>query len=157
MDRRPPGPAPGRRCGPRGRARPSPPTLRSRRAPRARADRPARRTAQGRSRASLRVLVLAPGARLLGLRLRRSLEQERVVRRDERIWCLHRVGVEPASVVARERDEARGLSQAVLELGSDLPPPVLEPLGRVREYLLDLGYPLRLLGREGEPEVEGEV
>src|SRR2546421_7885256 len=34
---------------------------------------------------SARILVLAPGAGLLGPRLRRSREQERVVRRNERI------------------------------------------------------------------------
>src|SRR5438034_9958061 len=57
--------------------------------------------------ASVRVLVLAPGAGLLGLGVRRSLEQERVVRRDERIRCHHRVRVGDASVLAREGDEAR--------------------------------------------------
>ena len=62
-----------------------------------------------------------------------------------------------ASVLACERDEARVLAQAVLELGSDLPPPVLEPLGGVVDHLRDLGDLLRLLGREGEPEVERKL
>src|SRR5215213_3830174 len=116
-------------------------------------------TAAGRSALprSVRVLVLAPGAGLLGLRLRRSLEQERVVRRNERIGCRHRVGVVDTPVFAREGDEARVLAQAVLELGSDLPPPVLEPRGRVDDQLPDLGALLRLVGREGKPEVEGKL
>src|SRR4051794_21549753 len=78
-----------------------------------------------------RVFVLPPRAGLVGLRLGRAGEQERVVRRDERIGRGHRVGVVDASVLAREGDEAGGLAQAVLELRSDLPAPVLEPPGRV--------------------------
>jgi hypothetical protein len=42
------------------------------------------------------------------------------------------------SVVAGEGDEARVLTQAVLELGSDLAAPVLEPLWRVVDYLVAL-------------------
>src|SRR4051794_7095819 len=95
---------------------------------------------------SVRVLVLAPGARLLGLGLRRSLEQERRVGGDERIRGRHGVGVVHASVVTREGDEARALTQPVLELGSALPPPVLEPLRRVVDDALDLRDLLRLLG-----------
>src|SRR3989440_10501830 len=106
---------------------------------------------------SARILVLAPGAGLLGPRLRRSREQERIVRRNERIGRPHRVGVVHASVLAREGDEARALAQAVLELSSDLPPPVLEPLGWVIDHPLDLGDLLRLLGGEGEPEVERKL
>src|SRR5438105_11254173 len=89
---------------------------------------------------SVRILVLPPGAGLLGSSLRRSREQERVVRRNERIGCSHRVGVVDPPVLTCEGDEARALAQAVLELGSDLPPPVLEPLGGVIEHLLDLGH-----------------
>ena len=57
------------------------------------------------------------------------------LRRDEEYGATngsgadHRVGVVDASVLAGEGDEARALAQAVLELGSDLPPPVLEPSG----------------------------
>ena|SRR5688572_20855281 len=105
-------------------------------------------------RRSVGVFVLAPGAGLLGPGLRRSLEQERVVRRDERIWCRHGVGVVDGPVVACEGDEARRLAQAILELGSDLAPPILQPLGWVGDDLLYLGYLPRLVGREREAEVE---
>src|SRR5438876_1448915 len=70
--------------------------------------------------ASVRVLVLPPGARLGGLGFRRSLEQEAVVRRDERVGRHHRVGVVDGPVLAREGDPARALAQPVLELGPDL-------------------------------------
>src|ERR671921_216461 len=104
-----------------------------------------------------RVLVLAPGARLVEPALRGAVEQERVVRRDERIGRRHGVRVVDRPVFAREGDEARVLAQAILELGSDLPAPVLEPPGWAREHLLELGDLFCLLGRQGEPEIEGEV
>src|SRR5205085_1211478 len=108
-------------------------------------------------RRSVRVFVLAPGAGLLGPGLRRSIEEERVVWRNERVWRHDRVRVVHASVIAREGDPARALAQAVLELGSNLAPPPLEPLRRVLDHRLDLGDLFRLLGREGESEVEGEL
>src|SRR5256886_10748617 len=49
------------------------------------------------------------------------------------------------------------LPQTVLELGSDLLPPLLEPVGRAVDHLVDLGDLLGLLGRHGESEVEGEL
>jgi len=70
--------------------------------------------------ASVRVLVLPPRAGLGGLRFRRSLEQEAVVGRDERVGRHHRVGVVNGPVLAREGDPARALAQPVLELGPDL-------------------------------------
>src|SRR6266566_2584688 len=70
--------------------------------------------------ASVRVLVLPPSAGLGGLDFRRSLEQETVVGRDERVWRHHRVGVVDGPVLAREGDPARALAQPVLELGPDL-------------------------------------
>jgi hypothetical protein len=66
------------------------------------------------NRGSVRVLVLAPGARLLGLCLRRAVEQEAVVRGDERVRRHHGVGVVDGPVLARERDPARAFTQAVL-------------------------------------------
>src|SRR2546423_13606457 len=90
---------------------------------------------------SVRVLVLAPGARLLGLCLRRAVEQEAVVRGDERVRGHHGVGVVHGPVLARERDPARAFAQAFLELGPDLPRPLLEPVGRAVDlplYLWDL-------------------
>src|SRR5215218_4784304 len=69
------------------------------------------------SAGSVRVLVLPPGARLGWLGLRRPLEQEAEVRRDERIGCRHRVGVVDGPVLAREGDPARSLAQPVLGLG----------------------------------------
>src|SRR5439155_4186306 len=69
---------------------------------------------------SVRVLVLPPSTGLGGLGLRRSLEQETVVRRDERVGRHHRVGVVDGPVLAREGDPARTLAQPVLELGPDL-------------------------------------
>ena len=80
-----------------------------------------------------------------------------MVRRDERVRGHHGVGVVDGAVLAREGDEARALAQAVLELGPDLPPPVLEPLGGIVDHPLDLGDLLRLLGREREAEVEREL
>ncbi len=43
-----------------------------------------------------------------------------MVGRDEQVGRRDRVSVVHASILARERDEARGLAKAVLELGSDL-------------------------------------
>src|SRR5215211_9276657 len=54
-------------------------------------DPPGRRTAP--TRVSVGVFVLPPGARLGGWGFRCSLEQEVVIRRDERIRCGHSVGV----------------------------------------------------------------
>src|SRR5215210_2133129 len=59
------------------------------------------------------VLVFAPGPRLLWRRLRRAVQQEVVVRGDERIGCRDRVRVVGAPVLADEGDEARVLAQAV--------------------------------------------
>src|SRR6266511_4082403 len=73
--------------------------------------------------ASVRVLVLPPSAGLGGLGFRRSLEQEAVVRRDERVGLHHRVGVVDGPILARERNPARALTQPVLELGPDLARP----------------------------------
>src|SRR5262249_47044574 len=87
---------------------------------------PPRRCASAEPR-SARVFVFAPGARLLGLRLRGPLQQEGVVGRNERIGRGHRVRVVHAAVIAREGDETRVLAQAGLELGPYLPPPLLEP------------------------------
>jgi carboxymethylenebutenolidase len=75
----------------------------------------------------------------------------------ERIGCRHRVGVVDAPF-SRAKAMKLGFSRRpVLELGSDLPSPVLEPLRRVVEHLVSSGICLRLLGREGEPEVEREL
>src|SRR3954470_11026198 len=74
---------------------------------------------------SVRVLVLAPGAEVVHGSLRRPLQQERVVWRDERIGGRHRVRVVDGPVVPRERDPARCLAQPVLELRANLPAPVL--------------------------------
>src|SRR5918994_6307668 len=76
---------------------------------------------------SVRVLVLAPGAGLLRLRLRRPLEQHVEVGSDERIGRHHRVGVVDGPVLARERDVTRAFAEAVLELRADLLRPFLEP------------------------------
>src|SRR5438128_1646612 len=72
------------------------------------------------SAASVRVLVLAPGAGLGGLGFWGSLEQEVVVGRDERVGRHHRVGVVDGPVLAREGDPARAFPQPVLQLGADL-------------------------------------
>src|SRR5205823_12558809 len=69
---------------------------------------------------SVGVLVLPPSTELGRWRFRRSLEQEAVVRRDERVGRHHRVGVVDGSVLAREGDPARALAQPVLELSPDL-------------------------------------
>src|SRR6202165_6064494 len=106
---------------------------------------------------SVRVFVLPPRARLGGLRFRRSLEQEVVVGRDERVRCRHRVCVVDGAVLAREGDPAWVLAQTVLQLSPDLARPLLEPAGRVVDHLLDLGDLLRLLRGQREPVVEGEV
>src|SRR5207247_7807560 len=74
----------------------------------------------GVAAASVRVLVLPPSAGLGWLGLRRSLQQEAVVRRDERVGRHHRVRVVDGPVLARERDPTRALAQPVLELGPDL-------------------------------------
>src|SRR5438445_4901291 len=70
--------------------------------------------------ASVRVLVLPPRAGLGGWGFRRSLEQEAVVGRDERVGRHHRVSVVDGPVLAREGDPARALAHPVLELGPDL-------------------------------------
>src|SRR5918996_1544346 len=106
---------------------------------------------------SERVLVLAPAARLLRLRLRRPLEQHTEVGSDERIGGHYRVGVVDGPVLAGERDVARGLAEAVLELRPNLLRPFLEPARRVVDHLLDLGDLLCLLFGQSEPEVEREV
>src|SRR5215207_7566173 len=67
------------------------------------------------------VLVLAPGPRFLWRRLGRAVQQEVVVRGDERVGCRHRVRVVHGPVLAGEGDEARVLAQAVLEVRADLP------------------------------------
>src|SRR5436190_13708486 len=59
---------------------------------------------------SVRVLVLAPGARLRGLGLRCAIEQGAVVRSDEWVGRHDRVGVVDGPVLARERDPARALA-----------------------------------------------
>jgi hypothetical protein len=91
------------------------------------------------------------------LGFRRSLEQEAVVRGDERVRCCDRVGVVDGAVLAREGDPARVFAQPVLELGSDLGGPVLEPAGRVADQLGELGNLLRLLLSQREAEVEREA
>ena len=73
-----------------------------------------------REAASVRILVLPPTAGLGGLTLRRSLEQEAVVRRDERVGRRHGVGVVDGPVLAREDDPVPVLAQAVVEFGPDL-------------------------------------
>src|SRR5437762_3996669 len=55
-----------------------------------------------------------PGAGLVGLGLRRAVQQQRVVRGHERVGRHHGVGVKDAAVLARERNEPRALAQAVL-------------------------------------------
>jgi ferredoxin/flavodoxin---NADP+ reductase len=106
---------------------------------------------------SVRVLVLAPRARLRGLGLRRAVEQEAVIRGDERVGRHHGVGVVDRPVLARERDPAGALAQAVLELRPDLARPFLEPARRVVDHLLHLGNLLCLLLGQREAEIEGEV
>src|SRR5205085_12219174 len=69
---------------------------------------------------SVRLLVLPASAGLGWLELRRSLEQEAVERRYERVGRHHRVGVVDGAVLARECDPARALAQPVLELRPDL-------------------------------------
>src|SRR6266545_1079644 len=107
--------------------------------------------------ALVRVLILPPSSGLGGLLFRRSLEQETEVRRDERVGRHHRVGVVDGPVLAREGDPARALTQPVLELGPDLACPLLEPVGRLVDHLLDLGNLRRLLLGQRKTEVEGEV
>ena len=60
-------------------------------------DQPVWRVAPG----SVRVLVFPPSAGLGGWGLRRSFEQEVVVRRDERVGRHHGVGVVDGAVLAR--------------------------------------------------------
>ena len=74
-----------------------------------------------------------------GPRLRRPLEQEAEVGGDERVGRRHRVGVVNGPVLAREGDPARGLAEAVLQLGPDLPRPLHKPVRRVVDHLLHLG------------------
>src|SRR5258708_1620534 len=66
--------------------------------------------------ASVRVLVLPPRTGLGGLGFRRSVEQEVVIGRDERVGRHHRVGVVDGPVLARERYPARTLAQPVFQL-----------------------------------------
>src|SRR5205807_4927792 len=106
---------------------------------------------------SVRIFVLAQVPRLRGLVLRGSLQQERVVGSHERVGRRDRVGVVHGSVLAREGDEARCLPEAVLELGADLPPPVLEPPWRVLDHLHELGNLARAFRRQRQPEVEGKL
>src|SRR6266480_2784000 len=90
-------------------------------------------SAGGRAREELersrseRILVLSPAARLIRLRLRRSLEQHIEERGDERVGRHHRVGVVDGPVLARERNVARVLTDAVLELRANLLRPFLKP------------------------------
>src|SRR2546426_2591956 len=88
---------------------------------------------------SVRVFVLPPGARFGGLGVRRSLEQEVVVRRDERVGRRHGVGVVDGPILASEGDPAPVLAQTVLQLSPGLARPLLEPVRRVVDDLLDLG------------------
>src|SRR5436305_1686957 len=76
-----------------------------------------------RGRRSVGVFVFAPGGGIRRLVRRCAIEQERVVRGDERIGCRHRIGVVHGPVVAREGDVAGILTQSILELGSDLSGP----------------------------------
>src|SRR5207245_5184589 len=69
----------------------------------------------------------------------------------------HGVGVVDGSVLPREGDPARVLAQTVLQLCPDLARPLLEPVRRLVDHLLDLGNLLRLLLGQGEAEVEREV
>src|ERR1700737_1488874 len=87
--------------------------------------------------ASVRVFVLPPAARFVGLRFRRSLEKEAVVRRDERVGRRHGVGVVHGPVLACEGNPARVLAQTVLKLSPGLARPLLEPLRRVVDHLRD--------------------
>src|SRR5215211_7010122 len=64
-----------------------------------------------RALCSERILVLAPAARLLRLRLRRPLEQHIEEGSDERIGRHHGVGVIDSPVLADERDVARVLAK----------------------------------------------
>src|ERR1700674_1059537 len=98
-----------------------------------------------RERESVRVFVLPPGAKFGWLGFRRSLEQEAVVRRDERVRRRHGVGVVHGAVLAGEGDPARVLAQTVLQLSPDLMRPLLKRVGRVVDHLLDLGDLLCLL------------
>src|SRR5438105_15947311 len=70
--------------------------------------------------ASVRVLVLPPSKGLGGLGLRRSLEQEAEIARDERVGRRHGVRVVDGPVLAREGDPARVLAQTVLQLSPNL-------------------------------------
>src|SRR3954454_19118019 len=80
---------------------------------------------------SVRVFILAEADRLLWLRLWRPIEQEAEERRHERVRRRHGVGVVDGAVLLRERDVARRLAQAVLELGPHLLRPELEPFRRL--------------------------
>ena len=60
---------------------------------------------------------------------RGSLLQEAEVRRHERVGRRHGIGVVDGAVLACEGDPARVLAQPVLEVGSDLARPLLEPFG----------------------------
>src|SRR5436190_24199057 len=111
------------------------------------------RPALGPPSSSVRVLVLAPGARLLVALLGRAFEERRVVRGYERIGRHDRVRVVNGPVLASEGDPAGALPQAVLQLRPDLLGPLLKPVGRILDHLLDLGNLLRLLLAHGEPEV----
>ena len=78
-----------------------------------------------------------------------------MVRRDERIGRHHRIGVVNGSVLAREGDEARALAQAVLELGSDVAPPVLEPPGGLSIIALTSGISCACSGVRASPKSNG--
>src|SRR5260370_8871812 len=75
---------------------------------------------------SVRVLVLAVVERLVGLRLRRPVEQEAEVGSDERVWCRDRLGVVQHSFPPAEPDEPGILAQPAPYLGADLAHPQLD-------------------------------
>ena len=56
--------------------------------------------------------VLAPEASLAGALLQRPHEQERVIARDEGVWCHHRIGVADGAVPARKGDPPGALAEA---------------------------------------------
>ena len=87
------------------------------------------------------ILVLAPGAGFVRLRLRGPLEQHVEMGGDERVGGHHRVGVVEGPVLPRERDVARALTEAVLQVSANLLAPLLEPVRRVVDHLLTRGSP----------------
>ncbi len=56
--------------------------------------------------------VRAPEASLAGALLQRPHEQERVIARDEGVWCHHRIGVADGAVPARKGDPPGALAEA---------------------------------------------